>query len=88
VVVPTHGPNDAGGVASLEMATRLTADADAAQRTFHFRLGSPRSARTVRVARDLLLDIDDRNHLSGLWLLNVPACPTEARHDEPWPNET
>jgi hypothetical protein len=86
VVVPAHGPGD-GGVASLEMSTRLTADADLAQRTFHFRLGNPRGARTVRVARDLLLDIDDRNHLTGLWLLNVPACPTEARPNEPRPHE-
>ena len=32
----------------------------------------------VRIARDLLLDIDEKGHISGLWLLNVPPCPTES----------
>jgi hypothetical protein len=63
-------------VASMEMNTQLTAEADPTQRNFHFRLGKPRLARTVRLARDLLLDIDDKSHLSGLWLLNVPPCPS------------
>ena len=74
VVVPsrTSQPN----IASLEMATRVTAEADTAQRNFHFKVGSARGARTVRVGRDLLLDIDDKSQISGLWLLNVPPCPT------------
>jgi hypothetical protein len=63
-------------VASMEMNTQLTAEADPSHRNFHFRLGKPRLARTVRLARDLLLDIDDKSHLSGLWLLNVPPCPS------------
>lgn len=62
-------------VASLEVDTHLVAEADASQRNFHFRLGAPRGARTVRVARDLLFDVDDKNRISGLWLLNVPPCP-------------
>jgi len=64
-------------VASLEMETRLVAEADSDQRNFHFRVGAPRMARTVRVARDLLVDVDDKNRISGVWLLNVPPCPTE-----------
>ena len=62
-------------VASLEVDTHLFAEADAGQRNFHFRLGPPRGARTVRVAQDLLFDVDDKNRISGLWLLNVPPCP-------------
>jgi hypothetical protein len=62
---------------SLETATRLVAEADAAQRTFHFRFGSARGTRTVRLGRDLLLDVDDKSHMSGLWLLNVPPCPAD-----------
>jgi hypothetical protein len=67
------------GLASLETETHLIAEADGDQRTFHFRLGSPqpRSTRTVRLGRDLLLDVDEKSHISGLWLLNVPPCPTE-----------
>lgn len=62
-------------IASMETVTRMIAEADAAQRTFHFRLGKPRLTRTIRVARDLLLDVDDKSQISGLWLLNVPPGP-------------
>ena len=62
-------------ISSMEMATRVVAEADSAQRNFHFKLGSARGARTVRLGRDLLLDVDDKSHISGLWLLNVPPGP-------------
>lgn len=65
-------------IASLEMNARLIAEADHDQRNFHFRLGKPKGARTIRLARDLLLDVDEKGHISGLWLLNVPPCPTES----------
>ncbi len=65
-------------IASLEMSARLYAEADHEQRNFHFRLGKPKGARTIRLARDLLLDVDEKGHISGLWLLNVPPCPTES----------
>lgn len=76
VVVPSRRsqPN----IASIEMNGHLFADSDSEQKTFHFRLGKPKESRTVRVARDLLLDIDDKSHIAGLWLLNVPPCPTES----------
>lgn len=65
-------------IASMEMATHLIADADRAQRNFHFRLGKPKVSRTIRLARDVLLDVDDKSQISGLWLLNVPPGPTDA----------
>jgi hypothetical protein len=73
VVVPARRSQP--DIASLEMDTRLIAEADPAQRNFHFRLGKPRLGRTVRIARDLLLDVDEKSHITGLWLLNVPPCP-------------
>jgi hypothetical protein len=73
VVVPVSKTK--AEVASLEVDTHLFAEVDAGQRNFHFRLGAPRGARTVRVAKDLLFDVDDKNRISGLWLLNVPPCP-------------
>ncbi len=76
VVVPSRRSQPE--IASLEMATRMFAEADATQRTYHFRLGKPRGARTIRLARDLLLDVDEKSQISGLWLLNVPPCPTES----------
>ncbi len=73
VVIPARRsqPN----IASMEMATRLIAEADHAQRNFHFRLGKPKLTRTIRLARDVLLDVDDKSQISGLWLLNVPPGP-------------
>jgi hypothetical protein len=75
VVIPARRsqPN----IASMEMATRLIAEADSEQRNFHFRLGKPKLTRTIRLARDMLLDVDDKSQISGLWLLNVPPGPTE-----------
>ena len=66
------------GVAALEVETPLTAEADADERVFHFTLGRPKQTRTVRCARDLLLDVDGSNNLVGLWLLNVPPFPARA----------
>jgi hypothetical protein len=77
VVVPPR-PSKNDDIASLEMDTRVIAEADHDERTFHFRLGKPRNARTVRLARNLLVDVDDKSRISGLWLLNVPPCPTES----------
>ena len=65
------------GVASLEIDTRLVADADAAERTIHFRFGASRQVRAVRLAQDLVFDIDDANRVAGVWLLNVPPFPTD-----------
>lgn len=65
------------GLASLEVETLVLAEADADARLFHFRLGKARETRTVRFARDLMLDVDASNNLAGIWLLNVP--PFQAR---------
>jgi hypothetical protein len=71
-------PAAPGPIAALEVATRLGAEADAAERTFHFTLGKSRSARTVRIARDILLDLDARDRLAGVWLLGVPPFPADS----------
>ncbi|HEY9229641.1 MAG TPA: hypothetical protein VIP11_23530 [Gemmatimonadaceae bacterium] len=62
-------------IASMETTTHLIAEADANQRTFHFRLGKPKLTRTIRLARDVLLDVDEKSQITGLWLLNVPPGP-------------
>jgi hypothetical protein len=63
------------GVSSLEMDTTLMAEADREERTIHFRIGKRRTVRTVRLARDILLEVDARDYLAGVWLLNVPPSP-------------
>jgi hypothetical protein len=73
VVVPVRRAD--GGVASVEINTNLVAEADNAERVIHFRLGRARETRTVRLGRDMLLDLDDQSQIAGLWLLNVPPFP-------------
>jgi hypothetical protein len=74
VVVPVRR-SEGNGVASVEVNTLLVAEADNTERVIHFRLGSPRETRTVRLGRDLLLDLDAQSRIAGLWLLNVPPFP-------------
>ncbi|MFI5310103.1 MAG: hypothetical protein ACHQQ3_02625 [Gemmatimonadales bacterium] len=75
VTVP--GRRSQPGVAAVEVDTQLVAVADRAERTIHFRFGAVRSTRAVRVAKDLVLDIDERDRIAGVWLLNVPPFPTD-----------
>jgi hypothetical protein len=65
------------GVAAVEVETRLTAESDTAEKTIHFRIGGARATRAVRLADDLLLDIDEREQIAGVWFLNVPPFPAE-----------
>lgn len=68
-----------GDVLALEMNTFLQAESDESEATLHFRLGRRRPSRTVRIAREILLDIDEAERLAGVWLLRVPPFP----EDEP-----
>ena len=73
--VPARKSQGAATVAAVEVETALRAEADADERVFHFTLGKSQKTRTIRLARDLLLDVDDSGHLAGLWMLNVPPFP-------------
>ncbi len=64
------------GIALLHVDARLLAEADEAERTIHFTLGGINLGRTVRIARDVLIDINEQSLVVGLWLLNVPPFPT------------
>jgi hypothetical protein len=66
--------NDVGSVA---IDTALAAEADQAERTIHFRVGPARRVRTVRIASDLLVDVDPHGRIAGVWLLNVPPFPVD-----------
>jgi hypothetical protein len=65
-------------IRSVEVATSLTAESNPAKSTFHFRLGTASKTRAIRLASDILLDVDAQNRVAGLWLLNVPPCPNPA----------
>jgi hypothetical protein len=63
------------GLAAVEVDTAIRAVADKAEQTIHFRIGPQRSSRALRVARDLLVEVDARSRIAGLWLLQVPPFP-------------
>lgn len=71
--VPQRG--DHSGLDAVEVDTAIRAVADAPERTIHFRVGPTRAARAVRVARDLLVEVDAKSRIAGLWFLNVPPFP-------------
>ncbi|MDQ6634756.1 MAG: hypothetical protein M3Z10_08370 [Gemmatimonadota bacterium] len=76
VLIPLRSSMD--GPLSLEVTTLLAAEADTAERVIHFRVGARRDVRTVRLGRDLLLDLDPQSRIAGVWLLNVPPFPSSA----------
>jgi hypothetical protein len=73
VVLPSR--QSESGVAVIEVDTMLAATADKAERTIHFRIGPARPTRPVGLAQDIVLDIDERERIAGVWLLNVPPFP-------------
>lgn len=76
VLIPARDAD--AGPASLEVEMPVSAVADRAERVIHFRMGTAREVRTVRLGRDLLLDVDARRRIAGLWFLNVPPFPHPA----------
>ena len=72
------GAVESGRRLAVEVETMLAAEADRTERTIHFRLGGRRETRTVRIARAILVDIDRRDRIAGLWLLDVPPYPDQS----------
>lgn len=71
-------PEAAGGASEISVDAELRAERDPGGRTVRLGVGPSRPARPVRVARDILLDVDDAGALAGVWLLNVPPLPLTA----------
>jgi len=58
-----------GGVVEIE--TAISASAPQSETLIHVALGVPR-ARSVRLAENVIVDLDADGHLAGLWLQNLP----------------
>lgn len=69
-VPPTK--TQAGGV--VEIDTVITAAAPPSETLIHLSFGASR-ARSVRVAENVVLDLDADGRLAGLWLENLPLFP-------------
>jgi hypothetical protein len=65
----------ATGIAAFQVDTAIRAEADERESIIHFRVGKRPPARAVRIARDILVEVDGLSHIAGVWLLNVPPFP-------------
>jgi hypothetical protein len=65
------------GIAALEVDTPLTIETNGAESLFRVRVGVSRKVDVVRVAEGLLVEVDERSELAGLWLVGVPPFPTD-----------
>ena len=65
------------GIAALEVDTPLTIETNGAESLFRVRVGVSRKVDTVRVAEGLLVELDERSELAGLWLVGVPPFPAD-----------
>ena len=61
--------------ASFEVESPLAMRTNAGENLYHLRLGEQRVARTVRVADQLLVELDPDGTLAGCWLVGVPPFP-------------
>lgn len=73
VLIPARASQP--GIASLEMESPLIAESNAAKSVIHFRVGARRDLRVVRLATNLLLELDPHSRIAGVWMLNVPPSP-------------
>jgi hypothetical protein len=63
------------GVAAVEVDTTLQIRKSPGESLFHVRVGRARTARPVRIADNLIVEVDKQDRLAGLWLLDVPPFP-------------
>jgi hypothetical protein len=63
------------GVSAVEVDTALTVDKNEKESVFHIRVGRQRPATVVRIADNMLVEIDKQARIAGLWLLEVPPFP-------------
>jgi hypothetical protein len=63
------------GVAAVEVDTALQIEKNPGETVFHIRVGRARPLRPVRVADNLLVELDKQGRVGGLWLLGVPPFP-------------
>jgi hypothetical protein len=73
--VVLRGPR-ADRMTSVEIESVLTMRTNAGESTYHLRLGDAVTSQVVRVADQLLVELDDADALVGCWLLGVPPFPS------------
>ena len=72
VLPPRHAAAGASAVDSP-----LSAEVDDPETVFHFRFGPGVESRAIRVAHDILVDVEPSGAVAGIWFLNVPPFPLD-----------
>lgn len=75
VILPTRRSQPS--VAAVEVDTPLTIETNPSESLFRVRVGPSRKVEVVQVADGLLVELDERQELAGLWLLGVPPFPAD-----------
>jgi hypothetical protein len=65
-------------IAAVEVDATIAIETNPSESVFHVRVGPARRLDVVRVADGLLIEVDDRSELAGMWLTGVPPFPVEA----------
>lgn len=63
------------GVAAVEVDTALTVEKNPSESVLRIRVGRTRGTQVVRVADQMLVEVDKQEHVAGIWLLEVPPFP-------------
>ena len=64
-------------IAAIEVDTPLTIETNGSESLFRVRVGVSRKVEVVRVAEGLLVELDEKHELAGLWLVGVPPFPAD-----------
>lgn len=63
------------GVAAVEVDTAIGVEKNSSESVFHIRVGRARPSTPVRIGDQLLVELDEKDRLAGIWLLAVPPFP-------------
>lgn len=63
------------GIAAVELDTSLVVEKNVDESVFHVRVLTVPDPNVVRIADNLLVELDGNERLVGLWFLNVPPFP-------------
>jgi ribosomal 50S subunit-recycling heat shock protein len=73
--VVLRGPR-ADRTTSVEIEAVLTIRTNPGESLYHLRVGGLPAARVIRVADQLLVELDAEDGLAGCWLMGVPPFPS------------
>ena len=75
VIIPSRPSQP--GIASVEVDTTLSVSTNPGETVFHLRIGTKREVEVVRIADNLMVEVDQKRRIAGFWLTNVPPFPAE-----------